>query len=948
VAILQCLIVMNLLYIGLPSYRINETYLQNKSSNEYLITRGKALINEGKYEQAVNCLREYIRLSNPNKQKTLECYMSLGSTFVLINKFKESADCYGQAKALARKLEQIKIVKECNVALEIHDWIFQAIEIRKKGNILLSNRYFEEAYKRAQELDSDAHKLGILSHWYLNYLREMKSDKYINLSAEALALAEKLKNKKEERNILNNVGTYYLYKEEYSNALPYLFKALQIARELGDIRSSSLLLCNLASHYLNLGDFRKSFEYGTEALQVASSNPDNQRLAILFNNLGEAYKRIYLSEKNDVDLKRTIDCYETSIKYAEKVNDPEILNLNKSNLGAFYGEVGQFDKALSLLLPVVGLAKKADSSLLYGMILNQLGLIAFKRGHNKEAEYYFRDALSIAYKTNTNILLMRSNFGVGLCMERIGMLEPALEYFDESNKNADKASLKTVGDVDRANIAQNKIEIYDRLISIHYELYKKKKLNTSKKELFYLAEKAKMGSFIDFMNRMKKVTKKSNDDKEMDELKSLRLSYLKKIYFENPESYKYDRLEAVIQQIDDQINTKVFEKYRKADYKEIIAAPTTINVLQKYLLKNGAILLEYFLGDKRSYLFFISSDAFEVVELPPNAAIENSISGYLRFLENPSFSPLRGMPAAKRIYEELLLPVEKYMSKSPDHIIIIPDGILYDLPFETLASTNSTKPKYLVERYSISYSPSSSFLMMLDQKPRDSKYFKDFLGIASSTNSLLRGNNKVTATSRANLLLDLYAKKGFIFDLLPYGRKEILEISKKFHDGKKDILLGDKAKEGTLKSLDMSRYRIIHFSCHAYSDENNPLQSTLMLSLKEDKEDGFFQVREMYEMKINSELVVLSACQTAKGRNIRNEGVLGLPRVFFYMGSRAVISSLWCINDKTTAQFMKYFYSYIAKNKDKSQALRQAKLDMIRSKYSHPYYWGAFLLTGEL
>ena len=131
-------------------------------------------------------------------------------------------------------------------------------------------------------------------------------------------------------------------------------------------------------------------------------------------------------------------------------------------------------------------------------------------------------------------------------------------------------------------------------------------------------------------------------------------------------------------------------------------------------------------------------------------------------------------------------------------------------------------------------------------------------------------------------------------------------------------------------------------------DEEFPFRSALILSLDEDrKEDGFLQVREIYNLKLEADLVILSACQTGKGKLERREGILGFPRIFFYIGAKSVVLSLWKINDKSTSIFMNYFYYYLSQGNEKARALRLAKLKMIESKFCHPFYWAAFVLNGD-
>jgi CHAT domain-containing protein len=131
-------------------------------------------------------------------------------------------------------------------------------------------------------------------------------------------------------------------------------------------------------------------------------------------------------------------------------------------------------------------------------------------------------------------------------------------------------------------------------------------------------------------------------------------------------------------------------------------------------------------------------------------------------------------------------------------------------------------------------------------------------------------------------------------------------------------------------------------------DEQIPARSALVLTLDEDpNEDGFLQAREIASLELNADLVVLSACQTGKGRIENGEGVLGLPRSFFYAGARSTISSLWKIDDKSTSEIMPEFYRRLADGHNKAQSLRLAKLDMLYSRFAHPFYWGAFILNGN-
>jgi CHAT domain-containing protein len=173
-------------------------------------------------------------------------------------------------------------------------------------------------------------------------------------------------------------------------------------------------------------------------------------------------------------------------------------------------------------------------------------------------------------------------------------------------------------------------------------------------------------------------------------------------------------------------------------------------------------------------------------------------------------------------------------------------------------------------------------------------------------------------------------------------------VARRFRRSEVDILSESQANEDAIKSSFLEEYRIIHFACHGFLDEKTPGRSALVLTLDDDpNEDGFLQAREISNLRLNADLVVLSACQTGKGRLENGEGILGLPRSFFYAGARSTISSLWKVNDKSTSKIMPDFYRYLASGYDKARALGLAKLNMLKSRFSHPFYWAAFVLNGD-
>jgi CHAT domain-containing protein len=196
-----------------------------------------------------------------------------------------------------------------------------------------------------------------------------------------------------------------------------------------------------------------------------------------------------------------------------------------------------------------------------------------------------------------------------------------------------------------------------------------------------------------------------------------------------------------------------------------------------------------------------------------------------------------------------------------------------------------------------------------------------------------------------------YAERGFSFVRLPYTRDEVLAISNLFPLDQRHVYLGAEAREETVKSEKLDDFRFIHFATHSFLDEIRPGRSGILLSrAPQSLEDGILQMGEIMRLKMNADLVTLSACSTGLGKLVNGEGVLGLTRAFFYAGARNVAVLLWNVNDFATATLMVSFYRHLSRGVPESEALRQAKLSLLHSSqplWHHPYFWAAFVIEGE-
>jgi CHAT domain-containing protein len=285
-----------------------------------------------------------------------------------------------------------------------------------------------------------------------------------------------------------------------------------------------------------------------------------------------------------------------------------------------------------------------------------------------------------------------------------------------------------------------------------------------------------------------------------------------------------------------------------------------------------------------------------------------------------------------------------------DRLIVVPDGILFRLPFEALAlpGSSGSAPIYVHDRFAVSYAPSASSLDSFGAA-QERHYSKDALafGVSKYPKPARLGGGSADL-SPAAVLDDLYERQGFAIESLPHVKAELADLEERFAPDRIDVYQDQAATETALKALDLGAYRLIHLACHAFSDDSYPLRSALLMSPEaSDREDGHLQVSEMYDLRTNADLVVLSACQTGRGAIVMNEGNLGLPRVFFYMGASSVLSTLWPVNDTSCAMFMKFFYDFYLNGEGKAEALRAAKKAMRSTRFAHPYFWASYTLTGR-
>ena len=373
--------------------------------------------------------------------------------------------------------------------------------------------------------------------------------------------------------------------------------------------------------------------------------------------------------------------------------------------------------------------------------------------------------------------------------------------------------------------------------------------------------------------------------------------------------------------------------------QELLVKPTPLKNIRG-MLGDDEVLLEYVLSEPNTFCVVISRRSTQIVTLPAGSdRIKTLTESYLSELKSRKSSD----QFSGQLYTMLLEPVLRSFHQF--RLIISPDGILYSLPFEALRDSKG----FVVSSKIVSYTPSASVMWRLRTEPIVESH-GPLLAIGAVDYNMVRALPKSVerGSMAAVIVRGLAELSGSRLDDLPASRDEVLMIGQIAGPSAK-LLLGKNATESAFKSLALSDFRIIHFAAHAAADPQYPDRAALVLGIGSNtSDDGLLQVREIMHLPLKAELVTLSACDTNVGAAEGEAGMVSLEQAFLIAGARAVVASLWNVEDRSTTVLMKAFYTHLAQREDKALALTHAKRDIVE-QYGDvsPYYWASFVMVGE-
>ena len=772
-------------------------------------------------------------------------------------------------------------------------------------------RQFEEAGKaESQEAAQAFSYLGLV---YMSQGKYAQAQEQIH---RALSLRQAGTNSNELiAATYNDLGLVYSQTDK-EKALDYFEQAQKMYVNIYGSRHPKIAIANINTGiiYRDLelfGDAVNNFETALEIWNTVYTKPHPAK-AIALYNLGQTYVKLG-------DRKSAMAFYQQARKMYEEcygAHHPEIASVWNAigNLqladSDYKGALDTYQKALQANVPAFKSSDPDVSPTLkdYYHGTRLLHTLLFK-AQAFEARYFGKSLDFSDLRKALNILLK--------CDSLIDQLR------QQSTNENDKLQLGAMAS-----------DVYADGVRVAYEAG----LNAFHKKIyfkraFYFAEKSKGAVLLESISESNAKAFAGIPAGLLEEEKELKttlaLTGQKLAQKPTPEEEKELRATAFgLKRSYDAFTRKLEDQYPAYfNLKFNVAAPS-IEQLQG-LLDSKTAVLSYFLDERNShlYIFVIRHDDFKVLQRPWSTDLEKYVAGLrngLYFNESKTFQQ------SAVALGDVLIP---RLPSTIRELVIIPTGKLSLIPFETLLTRTAENVidykvmPFLLKRFSIRYEFSAGLIL---QKSTRSKAFSPpsiFLCAPVS-----------------------FSENRFLADL-PGTEQEVEAISQLFRE--KDLTCasytGLQADEKQVKSLGLEKYLYLHFATHGIVDESNPELSRIFLQSDGESEDGNLFAGEIYNLRLNADLVTLSACQTGLGKIQKGEGVIGLSRALVYAGSKHVIVSFWNVADASTAILMKDFYEAILQpaQSNHSVALQEAKLKMLESEsYSAPFYWAPFVLIG--
>ena len=744
---------------------------------------------------------------------------------------------------------------------------------------------------------------------------------------------------------------------EIQTAIDLHETGLRISREIGNREHEGSALNNLGNSYKNLGDYEKATFYLVQSLDIQRETNDKYGEAIILNNLGGTYLL-------RGDLQKARELYQQSIILRRLVKDRRGEGNVLNNLGQVFARGGDQAKAIEYLQQALAIRRTLGDKPGEAVTLRNLGKSFWDAGDKAKAREYFSQSNALANQLGDRRVLSESFYWLAITEKDAGDLPKAIENVENGLALTEQIRGELISPELRVLYGSTVQQFYDLYTELLVARYDKSKKETDVALALEISERARTRSLVELLQEARVDFKQGVNTELVEQAHDLQAK-LNRAYRQRTVVLAGKPAPEQIAKITNEINVLTAEienlqvKIRRENPRYAsLTSNISISAREiQNLLDEETVLLEYKLGDARSFLWMVTKDEIEIFRLPPRKEIEQTAKDFYAAVAVPRVKS-KDAPIAepqKRLSEILLGSIAGKIGGK--RLAIIADGVLQFIPFAALeVQEPAGKSRFLSNEVVVL--PSATVLAELRRNFPTRKtpektiaVFADPIFEKNDPRLLKNAEKSVQKSVELSRVLRDF-NIGENLPRLLSSRAEARNISAFAPKNQAISNVDFEASRENAMSENLANYRILHFATHGLLDSAHPEFSGLVFSLYDrdgNAQDGFLRLNQIYNLNLASDLVVLSACQTALGKDVRGEGLIGLTRGFMYAGARRVVASLWKVDDAATAEFMKRFYqNLLQKNLAPASALREAQNEMKQiARFRHPYFWAGFTLQGD-
>lgn len=819
--------------------------------------------------------------------------------------------------------------------------------------------------------------------------------------------------------VLQNIGMIHFYLGDGRQAVEYLAEALAEGRTHNDRMLDAHILGNLARAYASVGERQQALDRYAESLQLWKVVGDRFGEALTLQNIARTYEEVGQDDQ-------ALDRYAQALAIFQTLGMTSLQARVLEQIGSLHAASGRNREALPSLFRALSLLGTGRDLQRESDTLHSIGRVyAGLREYAKATEFY-RRALSLKQSIGDRRGEAQALHSIGALYAMRGRHATALEYYQRAltlrraagDGDGEAATLTAIAHAERARgnlgAAQSAVEqaldtiesLRTRLLSrdlrasyaatrqASYELYIEVLMRQHEHSTgagfdamaFEASERARGRSLLETLAETRADVRAGVDPVLLERERAIQQALNAKEQYRvrlMTAGHTKEQAEAVEAEL-----RSLLADYQQVQAHMRAASPRYAALTQPEPLRlreiqaqldGETLLLEFSLGQQRSFVWAVTRDALVSAVLPPRAAIERQARRLHQLLRTGGNRLAQGPVKLALAQASGLLLGGLAGRLTAKRLLVVPDGALHYVPFGALpmpdvrpvdayapAAASGFGPRTdetsspLVQTHEIVVLPSASALAVLDDRPVDGRASRSVAVFAdpvfdvhdARAASIRRAAGTSTAMSVASDLERAAKDTGTMLGRLPFSRREANAITAMVGAGEAFAAVDFDASRATLGALDLSQYRVLHFATHALVNSRHPELSGIVLSLVDERgrpQDGFLRVHEIYTLKIRADLVVLSACQTALGKDVRGEGLVGLTRAFMYAGAPRVVVSLWNVSDQAAAELMTRFYrAMFVEGLRPPAALRAAQIALSREpRWQAPYYWAGFVLQGN-